>query len=31
MELVYATEALPTQFTKSIFLAGPTPRFTDVK
>jgi len=26
MEVVYAPEAPPSQFTKSIFLAGPSPR-----
>jgi len=26
MELIYVPEELPTAFSKSIFLAGPTPR-----
>lgn len=30
MQIVYAKELLPNAFTKSIFLAGPTPRSADV-
>lgn len=30
MQIVYAGEALPTKMTKSVFLAGPTPRDKDV-
>jgi 8-oxo-dGTP pyrophosphatase MutT (NUDIX family) len=31
MEIVYAKEPLPTRMTRSLFLAGPTPRSDDVK
>lgn len=31
MKIVYATEAFPESYTKSIFLAGPTPRTPEVK
>lgn len=31
MKIVYATEDFPVSYTKSIFLAGPTPRSSEVK
>lgn len=31
MDIVYARESLPTRMTRSLFLAGPTPRSKDVK